>query len=103
MKTLDYNLLMKGIFFDAVGMLSMAIPVVGPFLDLAWAPVAAKQMQKMYPGRNGKFASVLVFIEELLPFTDIIPSFTLMWVYTFLINIEPKSNRGKVIPIRVNK
>ncbi|MEZ7496748.1 hypothetical protein QO206_14730 [Leeuwenhoekiella aequorea] len=101
MKALDYNLLVKGIFFDAVGMLSMAIPVVGPFLDLAWAPVAAKQMSKMYSGRKGKFASILVFIEEILPFTDIVPSFTLMWVYTFLINTEPRPNKGRVIPIRI--
>ncbi|RXG20756.1 hypothetical protein [Leeuwenhoekiella aequorea] len=101
MKALDYNLLVKGIFFDAVGMLSMAIPVVGPFLDLAWAPVAAKQMSKMYPGRKGKFASILVFIEEILPFTDIVPSFTLMWVYTFLINTEPRPSKGRVIPIRI--
>ena len=102
MRTLNYNLLFKGLFFDAVGMLTMAIPVVGPFLDLAWAPVAAKQMTKMYPGRNGKVASILVFIEELLPFTDIIPSFTLMWIYTYLLSSEPKRNL-KTIPIKVNR
>lgn len=102
MRTLNYNLLFMGLFFDAVGMLTMAIPVVGPFLDLAWAPVAAKQMTKMYPGRNGKFASILVFIEELLPFTDIIPSFTLMWIYTYLLSSEPKRNL-KTIPIKVNR
>jgi len=102
MKTLNYNLLLKGLFFDAVGMLTMAIPVIGPFLDLAWAPVAAKQMTKMYPGKKGKFASILVFVEEILPFTDIIPSFTLMWAYTFL--ISPQHDlKMKSIPIRSNK
>ncbi|EAQ49420.1 hypothetical protein [Leeuwenhoekiella blandensis] len=101
MKTLNYNLLLKGLFFDAVGMLTMAIPVIGPFLDLAWAPVAAKQMTKMYPGRKGKFASILVFVEEILPFTDVIPSFTLMWAYTFL--LKPQSERKlKTIPIKIN-
>ena len=101
MKTLNYNLLLKGLFFDAVGMLTMAIPVIGPFLDLAWAPVAAKQMTKMYPGRKGKFASILVFVEEILPFTDIIPSFTLMWAYTFL--LKPQTERNlKTLPININ-
>lgn len=101
MKTLNYNLLLKGLFFDAVGMLTMAIPVIGPFLDLAWAPVAAKQMTKMYPGRKGKFASILVFVEEILPFTDIIPSFTLMWAYTFLLKPQPERNL-KTLPIKIN-
>lgn len=78
------SLLLKGLMYDLTGMASMAIPVVGPFLDLAWAPYAASQMSKMYPGKKGKLAAALVFIEEILPFTDIIPSFTLMWVYTFI-------------------
>ncbi|PHR94627.1 MAG: hypothetical protein COA80_12605 [Leeuwenhoekiella sp.] len=98
MRVLNYNLLFKGILFDLIGMATMSIPVVGPFLDLAWAPYAAKKMGEMYPGRNGKIASVLVFIEEILPFTDIIPSFTLMWVYTFLIKTEKDV---RTIPIRV--
>ncbi|MCC4213743.1 hypothetical protein [Leeuwenhoekiella parthenopeia] len=98
MRVLNYNLLIKGVLFDLIGMATMAIPVVGPFLDLAWAPYAAKKMGEMYPGRNGKIASVLVFVEELLPFTDIIPSFTLMWVYTYLIKTEKEV---RTIPIRV--
>lgn len=76
--------LIKGIGYDAIGMLTMSIPVVGPFLDLAWAPYAAQKMSKMYPGKKGKIASILVFLEEILPFTDIIPTFTLMWVYTYI-------------------
>ena len=98
MRILNYNLLFKGILFDLIGMATMSIPVVGPFLDLAWAPYAAKKMGEMYPGRNGKIASILVFIEEILPFTDIIPSFTLMWVYTYLIKTEKDV---RTIPIRV--
>jgi len=84
MKTLKNKLLLKGLLYDGIGMLSSAIPVIGPFLDIAWAPYAAKQMQKMYPGKKGKLASVLVFIEEVLPFTDIVPTFTLMWLYKFV-------------------
>jgi len=83
-ETEKYKLLRQGVIFDIIGMVSMSIPVIGPFTDLVWAPYAAKKMKEMYPGRDGKIAAVLVFLEEVLPYTDIIPSFTLMWVYTFV-------------------
>jgi hypothetical protein len=92
MKILKNKLLIKGLMYDAIGMATMAIPLVGPFLDLAWAPFAAKKMTEMYPGKKGKIASVLVFIEEILPFTDVIPTFTLMWFYTFVWKKEPINN-----------
>lgn len=84
MKNLKKKLLVKGLMYDAIGMATYAVPVVGPFLDLIWAPYAAKKMSEMYSGKQGKIASVLVFIEEILPGTDIIPTFTLMWLYTFV-------------------
>ena len=92
MKILKNKLLLKGLAYDVVGMATMAIPLVGPLLDIAWAPYAAKKMTEMYPGKKGKIASVLVFIEEILPFTDFIPSFTLMWLYTFVWKKEPMQN-----------
>lgn len=79
----------KGVAYDLVGMATVGIPFIGPFLDLLWAPYAAKKMQEMYPGRKGKLASVIVFIEEILPFTDIIPTFTLMYLYTHVWKKEP--------------
>ncbi|MAZ29434.1 MAG: hypothetical protein CL868_20465 [Cytophagaceae bacterium] len=90
MKNKKRTNLYKGILYDLIGMATMAIPVIGPFLDMGWAPVAASQMNKMYPGKKGKLASVLVFIEEILPFTDIVPSFTLMWIYTYVISAQPE-------------
>lgn len=89
MKNLKKKLLVKGLMYDAIGMATYAVPVVGPFLDLLWAPYAAKKMSEMYSGNKGKIASVLVFIEEILPGTDIIPTFTLMWLYTFVWKKEP--------------
>lgn len=78
------NSLFKSLFYDAIGMATVAIPFVGPFLDLFWAPFAAKKMTEMYPGKKGKLAAALVFVEEIIPGTDFIPSFTLMWAYTYL-------------------
>ncbi len=100
MKDDKYRLLQRGIVYDLVGMLSIAIPVIGPFLDLLWAPIAARLMRKMYKGQEGKVASVIVFLEEVLPFTDVIPSFTLMWFYTFIWKNQP---RKQPIPIRYDE
>lgn len=95
-----YKLLRRGIAYDVIGMSTMAIPIVGQFLDLIWAPYAAKKMTEMYKGRDGKIASVIVFIEEILPYTDIIPTFTLMWLYTFVWKKQPTP---QTIKIRVNE
>lgn len=82
--------LVLGILFDAIGMLSFTIPYIGEFGDVVWAPLAGFLMTKMYEGRVGKVAGVLTFVEEVLPFTDVIPSFTLTWVYTYLIKGDNK-------------
>jgi hypothetical protein len=84
MKKSKYKLLRNGIIFDLIGMLTLFIPFLGPFLDIIWAPIAAKKMSDMYSGTEGTLASIAVFIEELLPGSDFIPTFTLMWLYTFV-------------------
>jgi len=91
MKNNKYKLLRKGIVYDLVGMSTMFIPIVGAFLDILWAPYAAKKMGDMYPGSSGKIASWIVFIEEILPITDVIPTFTLMWLYTFVFSSEKQT------------
>ncbi|OXA86354.1 hypothetical protein [Flavobacterium hercynium] len=75
--------LLFGLLFDAIGMVSFSIPVLGEFGDVIWAPIAAFIMTRMYKGRVGKVASILTFVEEILPFTDVIPSFTITWIYTY--------------------
>jgi hypothetical protein len=75
--------LILGLLFDAIGMLSFSIPLLGEFQDVVWAPLAGFLMTKMYEGRVGKVAGVLTFIEEIFPFTDVIPSFTLTWMYMY--------------------
>jgi hypothetical protein len=77
--------LVLGILFDGIGMLSFTIPGIGEFGDVVWAPLAGFLMTKMYEGRTGKVAGVLTFLEEILPFTDVVPSFTLTWIYTYWI------------------
>ncbi|WP_019669586.1 hypothetical protein [Eudoraea adriatica] len=83
-KKKKYKLLLLGLLFDGIGMLSLLMPGIGEFTDLIWAPVAGWLMTKMYKGNPGKIAGLIAFIEEIVPGLDIIPSFTLMWLYTYI-------------------
>ncbi len=73
--------LLLSIFFDALGMLSFTIPMIGEFEDVIWAPLAYWLMTKMYAGSMGKVAGIITFLEEISPGLDFIPTFTLAWFY----------------------
>lgn len=48
-------------------------------------------MTKLYEAKAGKVSAVINFIEEMLPDTDLIPSFTLMMFYTYVFKTEDKT------------
>jgi hypothetical protein len=75
--------LIFGLFLDAIGMLSYAIPLLAETTDIVWAPIAAFAMTMMYKGTVGKAAGVIAFIEEIVPGIDFIPTFTLTWLYEY--------------------
>ena len=77
--------LILGVLFDGIGMLSFSVPFLGDFSDVVWAPIAGFLMTWMYKGKIGKIAGIFAFLEEIIPFTDVIPSFTLTWIYTYWI------------------
>lgn len=77
--------LVLGILFDGIGMVSFSIPVIGEFSDVVWAPISGFLMMWMYKGNIGKIAGAFSFLEEIIPFTDVIPSFTLTWIYNYWI------------------
>lgn len=77
--------LLLSLLFDAIGMLSYLIPLVGWIADVIWAPIAGLILLKMYKGNVGTVGGIVVFIEELLPGFDFIPTFTLTWMYTYWI------------------
>ena len=68
------------ILMDLIGMATYSIPVLGEIGDVFWAPISALIFFKMFGGWKGAVGGIFNFIEELLPGTDIIPSFTLMWL-----------------------
>ena len=79
-----------GLLFDTFGYISIIFP---PF-DFVWAPVSVWLMLKLYKGKKGKIAAAISFVEEALPFIDIVPTFTLMWIYTYLLSTNPKTDNS---------
>ena len=74
--------LLLSLLYDAIGMLSFVIPGLGELMDIVWAPLSAYIILKMYKGTVGKVGSIISFGEEAGFFgTDIIPTFTLAWLY----------------------
>jgi len=88
-----YKKLAIGILFDALGYVSFIFPL----FDIVWAPLSAYLMTRLYKGKKGKIAAVITFIEEALPFLDVVPTFTLMWIYTFA--FDRKKTSGDIIDI----
>lgn len=88
-----YKKLLFGILLDMIGMLSYLFPVLGEGFDLVWAPVSGWIMTRLYKGKAGQVAGVVSFVEEIIPGLDVIPTFTLMWFYTYVLK------KGKVVEI----
>ncbi|SEL96259.1 hypothetical protein SAMN04488008_107119 [Maribacter orientalis] len=91
-----YKQLLMGLLFDGIGMLSFVIPFVGEFSDIVWAPLSGWLMTRMYKGKVGKAAGIFTFVEEIIPGFDIIPSFTLMWLYTYVFKVAKKEQTIEV-------
>jgi len=89
--TNKYKVLAASIIFDAVGYASFIIPGIGELIDVVWAPASAFLMTKLYKGNAGKVGAAVSFIEEIMPGLDVIPTFTLMWLYTYVFNTQTET------------
>lgn len=74
----DFGKLIFCLILDTLGTSSEFIPIVGELTDVVYAPFAAIALRSLFQGSNIVFA--LEFIEEILPFTDILPLATICWV-----------------------
>ena len=74
--------LMVSLLMDLTGSASYLLPVVGEAFDLTWAPLQTVLIMALYDDMapNLKYVS---FIEEILPFTDIVPSASIGWFLQF--------------------
>jgi len=86
------SLLLLSIIFDTIGYLSFIIPGFGEITDVVWAPLSGYLMLQMYQGNVGKVGGAISFIEEALPIVDVIPTFTIVWIYTFISNSKDKTS-----------
>lgn len=84
------------VVLDLLGMVTYFFPGLGEFVDVVWAPISACLFFKMFGGKLGRIGSVLNFLEEIVPFTDVIPSFTIAWFIR-------KGEIGKVAGIEIIK
>jgi len=78
---------------DIIGYFTYAIPLLGEFADVIWAPISGIIFYITFGGWRGTFGGLFNFVEELLPGTDFIPSFTIMWFMQYL------SKKKNVAPI----
>lgn len=67
------------IALDLVGMGSYIFPGLGEFVDVVWAPLSGYLLYKLFGGTLGVVGGVIDAIEEALPYSDAIPSFTIAW------------------------
>lgn len=64
---------------DCIGSLSYLLPVVGESFDGPWAPFQSMLLMAMYQDADQPHLKYVSFAEELLPFTDVLPTATIGW------------------------
>lgn len=89
----DFGKLLLCLLIDAIGTSSELIPFVGEATDVVWAPIAALGLRSLY-GSNVIFG--LELVEEILPFTDIIPLATICWCIE---SFAPEGDLAKALGI----
>lgn len=85
------------VLMDIIGYATYAVPVLGEFGDIIWAPISALIFYKTFGGWKGAFGGMFNFVEEIMPGLDFIPSFTIMW---FIQNMQKKNNVTAVKTVR---
>ncbi len=81
------------ILMDVVGYATYAIPFLGEIGDIIWAPISSIIFMSTFGGWKGALGGIGNFVEEILPGTDFIPSFTIMY---FIQNMQKKNTRMPV-------
>jgi hypothetical protein len=67
------------LLIDFIGSSSYLLPGVGEAFDITWAPIQTILLMAMYDKAMPSL-KYISFIEEIMPFTDVLPSGTLGWV-----------------------
>lgn len=65
------------IALDLIGFFSFLVPGLGEGSDLAWGPISAYCLYRLFP--NQPMMAVVNFAEETLPFLDFLPTACIAW------------------------
>lgn len=84
------------IAMDVIGMASFIFPALGEWSDLIWAPLSALIFYRAFGSIGGLLGGGFSFLEEIIPFTDIIPTFTIAWYIQQKLKPAEKTNNGKI-------
>lgn len=68
------------IVMDVLGFATYAIPGLGELGDIVFAPISAIVFYYMFGSVKG---ALFNFTEEIIPGTDFIPTFTIMWMWRY--------------------
>src|SRR4051812_1956781 len=85
------------ILMDVLGYATYAIPVLGEFGDIIWAPISAWIFYRSFGGWKGAFGGIFNFVEEILPGTDFIPTFTITWLWQYFSKKNVSTNGVQII------
>jgi hypothetical protein len=69
------------LIMDFMGSITYFLPGFGEWFDIIWAPISAYIFYRSFGGKTGQIGALINFVEEILPFSDIIPTFTLVYLY----------------------
>jgi len=69
------------IAIDFLGDASYVIPGIGELEDVAWAPLSAFLLSKLF---NNNVLTTFEFVKEIIPGTDFIPVATLSWLLEYV-------------------
>lgn len=72
------------LLMDIIGIFTYAIPGLGEAGDIIWAPISGAVYYYLFKGKLGVFGGSFAFLEELMPGTDVIPSFTITWLFKYV-------------------
>ena len=86
----DWAKLIVCIVMDLAGDASELIPFLGEFTDLGFAPIEAAGIKLLFQSNS---LAAFGFVEEILPFTDVIPTFTISWMIANLFGTTPLAKK----------
>lgn len=69
------------LIMDLLGSGTFLLPGLGEWFDILWAPISAMLFFNSFGGKVGRIGSIINFAEEMLPFTDFVPTFTIAYFY----------------------